>query len=61
MAENKNLKSLNERMKKRPLIGEVARFAGISQSHLANIVAGRRKASPELKKKIETGYRRISK
>ena len=59
MAENKNLKALNERIKQRPLIGQVARFAGISHSHLCNIAAGRRKVSPELKKKIDAAYRRV--
>lgn len=61
MSENKNLNSLNERTKRIPRIKDVAMYAGISRPHLANIVAGRRKASPELKKKIENAYRRVLK
>lgn len=59
MSENKNLKSLNNRIKKTPRLKDVAKYAGISRPHLANIVAGRRKASPELINKIETGFRRL--
>lgn len=59
MSENKNLKSLNEKFKKRPLLRDVARAAGISQYHLSNIVAGRRKASPQLAVRIESAYRRV--
>jgi DNA-binding transcriptional regulator YdaS (Cro superfamily) len=59
MSENKNLKSLNDRIKKIPRIKDVAKYAGISRPHLANIIAGRRKASPELGRKIESAYRRV--
>ncbi len=62
MTENINLKFLNEQLKKRrPHQGDVASYAGISRYHLSNIVAGRRKASPELEKKIKEGYRRLMK
>lgn len=59
MRDNKNLKSLNDRIKKIPRVKDVARYAGISRPHLANIIAGRRKASPILSKKIEAAYRRV--
>lgn len=59
MSENKNLKTLNERVKRRPLLSQVAKNSGISLPHLSNIVAGRRKASPNLIKKIESAYRRV--
>lgn len=59
MSENKNFKSLNDRVKKRPLLRDVAKRAGISLPHLSNIVAGRRKASTDLTKKIESAYRRV--
>ncbi|MBK9333878.1 MAG: helix-turn-helix transcriptional regulator [Ignavibacteria bacterium] len=59
MSENKNLKSLNDRIKKRPTQGDVAKHAGISRFHLSNIIAGRRKPSAALLKKIESAYRRI--
>ena len=36
----------------------VAKHAKISRPHLANIIAGRRKANPELVRKIEEGFRR---
>lgn len=61
MTENKNLKSLNDKLKRRPHQGDVAKRAGISRYHLSNIVAGRRKASPELEKKILDAYRRVIK
>lgn len=61
MSKNKNLKALNDRMKRTPRLKDVARYAGISHPHLSNIVAGRRKASPELINKIETGFRRVMK
>lgn len=58
MSENKNFKSLNDKVKRRPLLRDVAKHAGISLPHLSNIVAGRRKANPFLTKKIESAYRR---
>lgn len=60
MIEKNNLKSLSNKLKRnKPQQTDVARYAGISDSHLSNIVAGRRKASPKLIKKIEEGYRRF--
>jgi len=58
---NRNLKDLRRQFKSRPTMENVARHAKISRPHLANIIAGRRKANPELVQKIEEGFRRYLK
>lgn len=55
---NRNLKEMSNRMKRRPRLADVAKYAKISRPQLANIIAGRRKASPETLQKIEEGFRR---
>lgn len=57
---NRNLKQLNSRFKRKPTLASVAKYANISPPHLSNIIAGRRKASPELVRKIELGFRRYA-
>lgn len=58
---NRNLKDLSNRLKRRPRLADVAKHAKISRPQLANIIAGRRKANPELMKKIEEGFKRYLK
>ena len=55
---NSNLKELSRRFKSRPTMHHVAKYAKISRPQLANIIAGRRKASPAVLKRIEEGFRR---
>jgi len=59
---NINLKELSSRFKRqfkrRPTMYQVARYAKISPPQLTNIIAGRRKASPALLKRIQEGFRR---
>ena len=59
MSENINLKSLYNKVKVRPMLKDVAKYANISQGQLTNIIAGRRKSKPEVKARIEKAFRRV--
>ena len=58
MSENINLKVLHKQVKQKPLLKDIAKEARISQGQLSNIVAGRRTATPETKRRIVRAFRR---